>query len=710
MQTPGLSRAGFLLPPPGSGHPGRLLILGWDGADWDVLDPLLEAGALPHLAGLLARGCRAPLASLEPRLSPLLWTSAVTGVTPDRHGVLNFVEPSPDGQGLRLASSTSRRCRALWNLLQLCGLRSHVVNWYATHPAEPINGAVLSNQFFQASEPPAQSLHPAVQHSEWLQAKQAAVGAAAATRTRILPDPALLRQPEDKALSQALGAAAERAETIHQLSLPLAARNDWEVLLVFHEWIDVAGHHAMAYAPPRQPHISTRQQRLFGGVIEAVYREQDRMLGELLAAAGDLGPDGDLNVILLSDHGFHHGASRPKLSGVALGDDRAEQEASWHRPFGILALAGPGIRPGAQTPAASLLDITPTALALLGLPAGADMDGRVLHELLRADPLAPIPCWELLSGDAGEHPAEQRLDPFEAHEAVKQLIDLGYLAAMPPGQPDRVAFVRRETAFNCAVVLARSGRGAEAIPWLEPLVEQQPRQPRYALLLVECLLASGDARAALGQANTFLQRQPLSSAMRLQQLQALLALNQQEEARELLPLIRPGSATEHLNLAEIHAQLQQPQAATEHYRAALADAGLAIPAHLGLARLALAAGLAEQAAEHCLDAQALSLRVPEAHLLLALCLAWLEMPQEAALSCGHALALHPQGRPALLLQAALATPSREQLECLLVPEETRPPHQPERLLPEVLHWIRSRTVSSTVSNTVSPAQSSSVLA
>ncbi|MCP9859171.1 MULTISPECIES: alkaline phosphatase family protein [unclassified Cyanobium] len=155
VHTHGLSRAGFLLPPPASGRPMRLLMLGWDGADWDVLDPLLEAGALPHLAGLLARGWRAPLASLEPRLSPLLWTSAITGVTPDRHGVLNFVEPSPDGQGLRLASSTSRRCRALWNLLQLCGLRSHVVNWYATHPAEPINGVVLSNQFFQASEPPA---------------------------------------------------------------------------------------------------------------------------------------------------------------------------------------------------------------------------------------------------------------------------------------------------------------------------------------------------------------------------------------------------------------------------------------------------------------------------------------------------------------------------------------------------------------------------
>jgi tetratricopeptide (TPR) repeat protein len=170
--------------------------------------------------------------------------------------------------------------------------------------------------------------------------------------------------------------------------------------------------------------------------------------------------------------------------------------------------------------------------------------------------------------------------------------------------------------------------------------------------------------------------------------------------RELLPLIRPGNAAEHLNLAEIHAQLLQPQAAAEHFRAALADAGLAIPAHLGLARLALAADQAEQAAEHCLDAQALSLRVPEAYLLLALCLAWLDMPQEAALSCGHALALQPHSRPALLLQAGLAglrgdadvdRLSREQLDGLLAVDRDTARSQ-ERLLPEVLLWIRSRSI------------------
>ncbi|MFM9097140.1 MAG: alkaline phosphatase family protein, partial [Phycisphaerales bacterium] len=70
----------------------RLLILGWDAADWQVIDPLLSRGRMPNLARLLAEGTRADLRTLEPKLSPLLWSTIATGKTADRHGILNFVE------------------------------------------------------------------------------------------------------------------------------------------------------------------------------------------------------------------------------------------------------------------------------------------------------------------------------------------------------------------------------------------------------------------------------------------------------------------------------------------------------------------------------------------------------------------------------------------------------------------------------------------
>ena len=72
------------------------------------------------------------LASLDPMLSPMLWTSIATGKRADQHGILGFVEPDPGGGGLRPVSSTSRRTKALWNMLHQRGMRSGVVGWFAS--------------------------------------------------------------------------------------------------------------------------------------------------------------------------------------------------------------------------------------------------------------------------------------------------------------------------------------------------------------------------------------------------------------------------------------------------------------------------------------------------------------------------------------------------------------------------------------------------
>ena len=68
----------------------RVLVLGWDGATWDVLDRLLDAGRMPHLARLLDGGARAVLRSTDPPVTPAAWTSLATGMDPGRTGVLGF--------------------------------------------------------------------------------------------------------------------------------------------------------------------------------------------------------------------------------------------------------------------------------------------------------------------------------------------------------------------------------------------------------------------------------------------------------------------------------------------------------------------------------------------------------------------------------------------------------------------------------------------
>lgn len=124
----------------------RVLIVGMDGMDWQIADPLIEQGLLPNLAALRDRGAWGNVKALMPILSPLLWTSVATGVRPDRHGVIDFLVPDPEtGQPVPI-DSRFRKVRALWNLYTEAGRSADVVAWWASWPAESINGHLISDR------------------------------------------------------------------------------------------------------------------------------------------------------------------------------------------------------------------------------------------------------------------------------------------------------------------------------------------------------------------------------------------------------------------------------------------------------------------------------------------------------------------------------------------------------------------------------------
>ena len=102
----------------------KLLLVGWDAADWRLARPLLEKGWMPHLRTLIEGGSSGNLASAQPMICPMLWTSVVTGKRAHRHGIHGFVEPRAGGGGIRTSASTSRTGKAIWNILTQCGLRT----------------------------------------------------------------------------------------------------------------------------------------------------------------------------------------------------------------------------------------------------------------------------------------------------------------------------------------------------------------------------------------------------------------------------------------------------------------------------------------------------------------------------------------------------------------------------------------------------------
>jgi tetratricopeptide (TPR) repeat protein len=638
-------------------------LLGWDAADWQMIDPLLAQGLMPNLARLLANGTRAELRTLEPKLSPILWSTIATGKTADKHGILNFVEPNPSGEGIRVSASTTRRTRALWNILTLRGLRTHAVGWYASHPAEPINGTCVSNLLCEGAPAAAGEAWPLMQGVVQSKQDQESVESRIAT-ARIAPSavsrealrevlPLLSDASQRDKRPGTLAKELSRAMSLHGAAVEALRGGAWDCAMVFHDTIDTIGHHFMEYRAPQMSHISAADMRLYGEVMDRTYRLHDRMLGELLGACGE-----GTTVILVSDHGFHSGAERPVILDVTK-EERAALESRWHRTFGVAVFSGPGFRAGNTIAAPTLLDIAPTALAALGLPMGKDMDGRVVAEAFETAPQAgTIESWDSETGDAGEHPAEMRHDPFEAADALRQLIELGYMPDVGEDQRRMVELTRRESRYNLAMALMTTGRAAQAVPVIESLLAECPDVTRYISALAQCLQASNEHQRALGAIDAWERAAPNVPEPALSRIVSLMACGETAKANTSLDaaIKSYGSAS---NLARTLADLlgragRWDESAPFAKRAAQHDPG-APEAHLACARAALERGEYEAAVEHCLDATERVMALPEAHYMLGAALAWGGGELDQAAQCfAIALKLMPGYPEALAFAAEIA--------------------------------------------------------
>jgi tetratricopeptide (TPR) repeat protein len=173
----------------------------------------------------------------------------------------------------------------------------------------------------------------------------------------------------------------------------------------------------MDAAPPPLETVPERQRDLLAPVVDRYYELQDELLTPLLEAVGE-----GANVLIVSDHGFRHGADRPTLPPGA-GEGHAP---AWHRLEGTILLSGPGIRPASVPEGATLYDVLPTLCALTGLPRALSLEGRVLEEVL-----APGADRSPAGSPADYGPRRSPAPATEAAPAEEELVErlrsLGYL-------------------------------------------------------------------------------------------------------------------------------------------------------------------------------------------------------------------------------------------------------------------------------------------
>jgi hypothetical protein len=129
-----------------AGRPlGRVLVVGWDAADWRTAEPLMAAGRMPNLAKLVREGASGNLRSYDPMFSPLLWTTVATGKAVTEHGIADFLVKDAATGHRHPITSDLRRVKALWNILGDFGRPSTWIGWWASYPAESIQGTIVTD-------------------------------------------------------------------------------------------------------------------------------------------------------------------------------------------------------------------------------------------------------------------------------------------------------------------------------------------------------------------------------------------------------------------------------------------------------------------------------------------------------------------------------------------------------------------------------------
>ncbi len=452
--------------------PGRVVVLGLDGMDPEAVDLLLSEDRLPNFARLRQHGAYGRLRSSKPLLSPILWTTIATGRSPLDHGITHFVaENEKTGEELPVTSQM-RRVKAVWNILSEAGRDVAVVGWWATWPAEKVRGAMVSDHvgyhfLFEAglegSRDSVGIVHPPALEAEIAPMVRRPGDVTAAEAARFVDVPA---EEFERAFDfqDDLGHfrwALATASSYRDIGLHLWRTRRPDLLLLYVEGTDSTSHlfgHLF-----RQPALSGHlgeQQRRYGRAVEEIYLYADEIVGDVLDAL-----DPDTTLLVLSDHGFQLGLAHEDPSRAK---DLRRVSERFHREEGILYLYGNRVRAGRRIDEPTLLDVTPTVLALTGLSPAQDMPGRVLREALDLPDELAFATRTLASYETGERGTETAgtagaTDTAVDPQILEHLGALGYLDASSP-KGDR----------NLAALQFEAGRYEEAAAAYARLVEAQP--------------------------------------------------------------------------------------------------------------------------------------------------------------------------------------------------------------------------------------------
>ena len=494
-----------------AGRSTRVVVLGLDGATWEVIDPLIEAGELPHLARLRRQGATGILRSEEPTLSPQLWTTMATGVGPEHHGVVDF-----------FSTQDLLRAPRIWEIVAASGEPVGVWEWLVTWPPDQLEGFVVPGWLLRGPEtwPPELAAYQRLRDGPAGMGPGQLAAAAWWSYRNGLRLPTLLAASSSALRLKLMSPADREASPLQTL-----VHGDIAVDLFLHHWqrleprfgalilygTDSLGHRYWTGRDRRR--LDTEEETRRGDPSPALrdaYRQGDRALGRLMGAA-----DERTLIVLVSDHGMqamdeeysHYAVRADRLidalgmsgrltafsvgrllqlsetgsagSGIAMPDctralelvevdgeplftvrptsprdvlvqvsgnppldrtvrigDRPVALAELffttrftgeHTLDGVIGFWGAGVSPGAQVHQATLRDLAPTLLTVMGLPLSREMDGRVLRDAFAPALSRRLSVRRIDSYNLERQARQTPLSSDDREEIERRLRALGYV-------------------------------------------------------------------------------------------------------------------------------------------------------------------------------------------------------------------------------------------------------------------------------------------
>lgn len=439
---------------PKAPSPTKVLLIGIDGASFDVIDPLLAQGKLPAFEKIIRAGVRAKLASQKPILSPCVWTTIATGRNREDHGIVGFVSRHSPREQAQLVATTDRMVPALWSMASAMGRSVGVVGWWVSWPSETVDGFVVSDRVAQgrweswtdgrkdtgATYPPELYAQIAELVVDPVKAPpMAELGALADFTADELAQIAAADHPIPFHGPSVLKFGFCEQKTYENIAFDLLPKRQPDLSMVFLVGVDPISHTFWhCYQPDKFPQgVEPDLARRLGRIVPSMYEHDDATIAKLLALV-----DPETVVIVVSDHGFQASGKLPGLTQSvdykSVGLKKVEEldepvnigTSGIHHIDGVfLACGGPIVRGAVPKTQPSVLDVAPTVLALLGLPIAENMPGRVLEELidpgfLKAHPIRRIGAYEdVVKASSAPRPDAAAADRLRA----EQLKSIGYV-------------------------------------------------------------------------------------------------------------------------------------------------------------------------------------------------------------------------------------------------------------------------------------------